>query len=552
MKSSDPPLESPPHHRHTLAIVEVLLILMIFFLFAGSATPDVNEAHYLAKAKHYWNPDWCRGDHFLESRDAHLVFTWLFGWLTRFMPLTVVAWTGRILTWSLLAWSWRRLSVALIPRPLFSILSASLFLLILERFHLAGEWVVGGVEAKGFAFVFVFLALEAFTKDRWARAWLLLGAATLFHVLVGGWSLVAACVVWLVGSRWRPTFTGTVLCVASALVVALPNLVAAFSLNWGVDPEAIREANDIYVYQRLGHHLSPQTFAQSIVNIPEFMAGGPGYVAVFPSIAILRHLGLLILWAVVWLYVRNESSQQRVQSFVVGVVVIALFGSLVDALATCFPVVGATLLRYYWFRLSDVMVPLGVVFGGLALMLKMETKWPLAMAWSHIAVVLVTSFGLGAIIKERIQDPLSRADRQSIASVTFDEQQTRQMAEDWRSVCRWVEENTDVSARFLTPHAQQTFKWYAGRSEVVTWKDIPQNASAVVEWWRRYREVYPPLVQRYDLAAHSDKGLREMANRYGASYIIVDRTRYHRVLGFPRQYPNQYEKNASYEVYWVP
>ena len=552
MKSSDTPLDSPPLNQRTLAIVEVLFILMIFFLLAGSAVPDVNEAHYLTKAKHYWNPDWCSGDHFLESRDAHLVFTWLFGWLTLFMPLTVVAWAGRILTWLLLAWSWRQLSFSLIPRPLFSILSAAMFLLLLERCHLAGEWVVGGVEAKGFAFVCVFFALESFTKDHWARAWLLLGAATFFHVLVGGWSLVAACVVWVASGRWRPTFVGTSFCAACAVVIALPNLIAALSLNWDVDAATIRNANGIYVYQRLAHHLSPHTFAPSVLNIPEFLAGGPGYVTVLPSVAIFRHVGLLIVWSVLWFFVRNEPRQERVQAFVVGAVVIALVGAIVDAVTISFPETGAALLRYYWFRLSDVMLPLGVVFGGLVLMLKLESKWPVAVAWSHISVVLVTVIGLGAIINQRIQDPLSKADRQAISSVTFEEQQIRQLAEHWRRACQWVEENTDTDERFLTPHAQQTFKWYAGRSEVVTWKDVPQDARAVVEWWSRYRDVYPPSVQRFGLAAHSDELLRQLATRYGAKYIIVDRTRYHRVLGFPRLYPNQIEENSSYEVYRLP
>ena len=34
-----------------LAPLEVLLIFALFFAIAGSAAPDVNEAHYLAKAR---------------------------------------------------------------------------------------------------------------------------------------------------------------------------------------------------------------------------------------------------------------------------------------------------------------------------------------------------------------------------------------------------------------------------------------------------------------------------------------------------------------------
>ena len=36
---------------------------------------------------------------------------------------------------------------------------------------MAGEWVVGGVEAKGFAFALVFFALESGVRERWRTAW---------------------------------------------------------------------------------------------------------------------------------------------------------------------------------------------------------------------------------------------------------------------------------------------------------------------------------------------------------------------------------------------
>ncbi len=96
--------------------LEIAMIVLVCFLFAGSPPPGVNEAHYLAKAKQYWEPSWCPGDPFLESADAHLVFYWSFGWLTKLFSLTTCAWIGRFLTWALLAWAWRRLSWTIWPK----------------------------------------------------------------------------------------------------------------------------------------------------------------------------------------------------------------------------------------------------------------------------------------------------------------------------------------------------------------------------------------------------------------------------------------------------
>ena len=98
-----------------LAVGEVALIVLLFWLQAGAPPPDVNEAHYLAKAKHYWNPDWCRGDTFLESADAHWLFYVTLGQLTRWFDLPTAAWIGRFGIWVFAAWSWRRMCRAIAP-----------------------------------------------------------------------------------------------------------------------------------------------------------------------------------------------------------------------------------------------------------------------------------------------------------------------------------------------------------------------------------------------------------------------------------------------------
>ena len=190
--STQPLTAERPDVSKKQAWFEVALIFLVFFIHAGWRPPAVNEAHYLTKAKHYWNPDWCESDIFLKSADAHLTFYWTLGWLTGLLSLPATAWVGRVLTWGLLAWAWRRLSAAIVPGRFMAVLTAAIFLSFQHRLHMAGEWVVGGVEAKGFAYVLVFLAAEAMTRGRWRAVWPMLGAAAAFHVLVSGWALIAA------------------------------------------------------------------------------------------------------------------------------------------------------------------------------------------------------------------------------------------------------------------------------------------------------------------------------------------------------------------------
>ena len=121
-------------------------------------------------------------------------------------------------------------------------------------------------------------------------------------------------------------------------------------------------------------------------------------------------------------------------------------------------------------------------------------------------------------------------------------------------MCAWVARETPEDAIFLTPREQQTFKWYAGRAEVVTRKDVPQDAAGLIEWKHRLDEVYPRDQEHHlrDLAAFSDEELVEIARRYGAAYIVVDRTRSRRRIHLPQVYPLLAEENPAFAVYRVP
>ncbi len=86
-------------------------------------------------------------------------------------------------------------------------------------------------------------------------------------------------------------------------------------------------------------------------------------------------------------------------------------------------------------------------------------------------------------------------------------------------------------ARFLTPRLAQTFKWYTGHRDVADWKDVPQDAAAIVEWWRshpghlRHRPTDRPIragTNRWPNSARS--GSSNWAQEYDADYVITERT----------------------------
>ena len=546
-------------------VFEVVWIFLVLFLFVGSPPPDAGESHYLVKAKHYWNNDFCRGDLFLESADAHLVFCWVFGWVTKLCSLEATAWVGRVVTWAGFAFAWQRLSWELAPRRFWSILSAGLMLALLRGCNMSRELIlVGGVEAKVFAYVLVLLAMGELVRGRWNIAWILVGGASAMHVIVGGWSGVALAVAWLAGPQGRLPLVKMLPGLAAALALSLFGLVPALLLTWGQDQGTVIEAHQIYVFERLPHHLVFHRFGNWLIA---------------------RHLMLVGVWAcLAW---RNWRSFKpalpdsvaclRLHRIALGAVAIAALGILIDqGLVAWVTVSGASqqeyqslaapILRYYFFRLSDALVPMAVSLAMFALLRQWEATRPALASWGLIAALLLGALNVAEICSDRALRPLpgawlqphptpdSRLRAWQLTGEAGTEQlkEARERFEEWRDVCSWIKENTPEDARFLTPRQQQTFKWYAQRAEVVNWKDIPQDAGGLVAWRRTLSEVFPPEGMGSDLGVHSDAQLVELARKHVAAYIVIDRTRTSRLIGLPRVYPDGGIRSSAYAVYRVP
>jgi hypothetical protein len=142
----------------------LLAVWCSFFLYSAIAAPvpAVNEPHYLCKARHYWLPDWCASDMFLQSANAHVVFYATVGGLTPWLSLEQSAWVGRTLAILVLTFGWWTLMSGFSTNRWFSLYVCWLFLLLASCGNFSGEWLVGGVEGKVFSYGFLFAALGQF------------------------------------------------------------------------------------------------------------------------------------------------------------------------------------------------------------------------------------------------------------------------------------------------------------------------------------------------------------------------------------------------------
>lgn len=491
------------------AFFDVLLVLVVLTLDGAWPVPDVNEAHYLTKAKHYWQPQWIERDLFLSSADSHVTFFATIGGLTQVLPLPAAAWCGRLIIWSLMAWGWRRLSFVLVPRFGWAALTAAAAIAFAERCHMAGEWFVGGCEAKGIAYALVFSALADLITGRWNRGLLQFGAATAFHVLVGGWSLTAAGVVWLTAGRHRPTLGQWLPGLIGGGLLSLFGLFPSLALSQGVDAATKIEADRIYVFERLMHHLDPRSIA------PRFG---------------LRHAALWVAWTALCCILPADLRRRMLRRFVLGAGLIGLAGlaigyGLPDGLT-----LKTALLRFYWFRLADVMPAVGLTFELAAAATSGKSS---GLRRAALGVLIVAgTLHLALVIHERVKLPFARSENLGHPSNLA----------DWRDVCAWIKDNTPHDALFLTPRPFATFKWYAERAEVGTWKDVPQDAKSLVEWRRRLDELYEDRTVWLNYVP--EERLREFADRYDVDYLVTYREP---PLAFRQVYSNN-----DFVVYALP
>jgi len=525
--------------RPATPYLEIALIFAVFFVVGGAPAPHVNESYYLTKAKHYWQPEWCAGDPFLESADAHFTFYWTLGWLAKWFSLPTVAWIGRTTAWLLLAIAWQRLSRRVVQKSFFAVLTAMLFVASISQGNFAGEWVVGGVEGKCFAYALVFWGLTSMADGRWRAAWPCLGIASAFHVLVGGWATVLAGMVWITEPRETRT---PLLSMLPALllggVLALPGIVPALQLTQGVSVETAAEANEIYVFERIPHHLAPLALRSSelIKRSLRFGAMVLGFVALW--LLVKNNATSFFSWSTVdptqatW-----PSALTILMRFAWGSLALSLFGLAWELANWNHPALAAKLLKYYWFRLADIAVPLAMAMAVGWLVSVLLERRPRGAA---LLLLVTISFPVWALLDsslERYQNPIPPADRKMKDPLA------------WKEACLWARENTPSDALFLVPRSSQSFEWYAYRKGLVTWKDVPQDAASLVSWRNRYFDVFQRTNEGngersfVPLAEQGADRIRQLAKRYQADYVI---TQEYPPLLLPAIY-----SNGAYKIYAI-
>ncbi|MBT9311487.1 hypothetical protein [Leptothoe kymatousa] len=522
-------------------VLPVLTITLFFCLrfLCDRNMGAVNELHHLPLARHFVDPSWLAQDiYYSEPPGYRLLFQLLFGPLTVTIGFLATSILGRILGYLAIAVGLWTLARSLGLRLLTLLVAIGLFFYVRgPQGVMAGEWLIGGIEPKIFAYGAIFMALHAmlFGRYLWLTAWL--GLAASFHALVGGWTSIAV-LVWLGwrrfdvlsdGRRWLAAIPIYGLTSIFALIAVLTQLLSP------VEDSTISPAY-IYSFLRNPHHVNPMAW---------------------PAEEWHYLLATLVIFGGSAFYVLRSAVQKTPQGLPIAtrradfmcfvLCMLVPFGA--GILAAPFDQNGQ-FLQYYPFRVGDIMLPLGTAFF-LALALE---KLVFRHRKGAIAIVLIILFGFGL--------EATRCYRGAIALQQFPSQE-QGVNPPLQAAATWLKQHVPEGQPVVSPPVDLTaLPWLSDHPSIAKFRFVPSASSADVQaWFERITDLGGGI----DLLSYTDRrtdARRKIRSALTDAYNALDTEQMSRLM---QKYQSDYAvtnveqtlelpllyENARYRIYGV-
>jgi hypothetical protein len=444
----------------------VLIFLCLRLLLNSNMSGLVwNEVDVLPLAKQFADPDWIPNDWYLNLESSYrALFQVIFGWLIvhlGFLPTSIL---GRLICYTLVAWG-----IVLLGQKLDLSLSYLLLATIAVTYQgslqgaIAGEWFVGGLEAKAVAYGFILLAIPLMLSRKYVLMILLLGCATSFHVLVGGWAFLTTfgwfCLrpkerLWQLGQKGWLLPIIYLIASAGAIQGSLQQLLSSPPLG-NISPAFI------YVFLRLPHHLNP--FA-------------------WHPILWLRLIIYLLILARCMISLKQKADAKGWKAedyarFELAEFTLISLIPFVAGVAIAFFDHQGTWLQYYPFRFGDMMLPLTT---SLLLACNLEKFSPQKL---KLRFWLATCLSCILFVQSAFFT------QQAIAVAAFPSKQ-QDVDLQWKLMSDWIRDHTAEDAIIIShPWKLANFTWMTERATIAKLKLFPQTKEAIVEYYKRLNDL---------------------------------------------------------------
>ncbi len=503
----------------------VLIFLCLRLLLDSNMSGLVwNEVDVLPLAKQFADPDWIPNDWYLNlETNYRYLFQVIFGWLIvhlGFLPTSLI---GRLICYTLVAWG-----IVLLGQKLGLSLSYLLLATIAVTYQgylqgaIAGEWFVGGLEAKAVAYGLILLAIPLMLQRNYVLMTLLLGLATSFHVLVGGWALITTLGWFCLRPRKRLLKLGKQgwLLLIIYLIASAGAIPGSLQQLLSSPPSGEISPAFIYVFLRLPHHLNPFAWHPLL------------------WLRLIIYLVILTLCLVSLKKnadVKGWQTEDQARFELAEFTLISLI-PFVAGVAIAFVDHQGTWLQYYPFRFGDMMLPLTT---SLLFACYLETKFSLQKSKLRLWLLACLScmlFVQVAFFTQQATTSLSFAN----AVPTFPSEQ-QDVDSQWKLMSDWIRDHTAQDAIIIShPWKLANFTWMTERATIVKLKLFPQTKDGIMEYYERLNDLSGGAVakiyfgdekldQRKTVKAISEgfsnlntAQVQELMTKYQSNYFLTD------------------------------
>ena len=446
---------------HFYYLLEILTLTIITSIFCFKFHIAYNEMDIFPYAKatflHGLSPSW-----YLDFKfPSNFLFNYILGFfMSRYDSFAIII-LGRVLSYIFICYSYIYLSRVLKLSFFTSTVTYIIFLYFFKNgIGDAGEWMVGGLEAKVFAYSISIFSLSSFLKNNYKRGFLFAGLSLSIHLLVGVYNLF--CLIPLIISALKQKKIDFINLIQAIFyfmitgIIGISEIINSFFLNTS---QVIQNKGwDIYVNIRVPHHVIPNLSSDTWIK-------------------------LIILTIITLLFLKSKCHTKRlVALYSLSSVIVIIIGFIV------YYFLESHYMRYYFFRFSDIILPF------LTLLL-------IATLYHRIKYIYLLLIGLVIIPSIIKKDSTSEFLSSKSYNINTIKEKTNQVSHKGSSgidtkINEWIIQNTNESDKFIVPPDKLYFCMNTGREIFVSWWILPNQQEYkstntipqdMIEWYNRLK-----------------------------------------------------------------
>lgn len=442
--------------------ISVFIFLSLLFLFRDIL--GGNEGGLLASAKQLIDKNWIKNDWTLNLNPGYRdLFDIFFGIIARFFPLYIVSIIGRIIIYMLFGYLVQE--YARVFKIKIYLIIPFLFFFLQYQDIIAGEWIIGQLETKSFSYFFILLSLIPFIKKQYHKLFLFLGLGVSFHALIGTYSCFCILAAFFLNYNYFKADKDIIFKKSYIFFIAssfgIFAIIQNLYLNLGIDT---RSLDNIIVGIRGAHHALPSLWKGKWI---------------LKLILTSSFLSIVLITVKKIKYRTTASFSLCSLTFFITGLLLFWFKQI-------------HLLKYFWFRLPDVILPFFSFFIFFSLLNEAIEKYlqneknypPLIITVTKslriffiLATCVLMFFGFYKFFQSKSE--IKRSGKYFYLNCKMDG--------DLKEALIWIRHNTSKDSIFLASPSINKFHIGAERAQFVSFKFMPLFGRDILEWYKRIK-----------------------------------------------------------------